>query len=596
VDLHEAISQLIIDTKGAGGGPLTFSSTSSIGLFLPEITLCLTIVLMLLVRVFHWGRRVDAFYFVLIGSGVALYLASLGAPVLQQRVEIFTGMLVYDTFTIFMRSVLLLFVFLFAILTKLTGIPDREDGPDMYTLVLGATLGMCLMVSANHLLVVFLAIEMASVPSYALAALMKGRREASEAALKYAVYGAGTAGVMLYGISLIAGLANSAHLPTIAANLARQLPNMQGDERMVLALAGLMVMVGLAFKLSAVPFHLWCPDVFEGATAEVDAFLSVASKAAALGLLVRVAIGIGVVVPTGLQAGYAEVGGPDAAVVHSGTASGLFSVDDPLPQRRSDTADAVGKATPEAGAKSPETAVDGLAPVRDFIARLVALLAIVTCTFGNLAAYGQTNIKRLLAYSTIAHAGYMMMAIPPILALAGVDRAAAERAGAALVIYVTLYLFMNLGAFAVVAFLRNAMRSEQIADYAGLLRCCPTVALCFSLILFSLLGIPPLAGFIGKFAVFASLAQGYQLTSDGYLILLLTVGGLNTAISLYYYLRLVKIMTMDKEPETRGPVALPLVSSRGVYLVVITTPLVVLFFRWNLLNEYVLEAARQLFG
>ena len=538
----------------------------------------------------------DAFYFVLIGSGLALYLASLGATVPQQRVEIFTGMLVYDTFTIFMRSVLLLFVVLFAILTKLTGIPDREDGPDMYTLVLGATLGMCLMVSANHLLIIFLSIEMASVPSYALVALMKGRREASEAALKYAIYGAGTAGVMLYGISLIAGLANSAHLPTIAANLARQLPNMQGDERMVLALAGLMLMVGLAFKLSAVPFHLWCPDVFEGATAEVDAFLSVASKAAALGLLVRVAIGIGVVLPPGLQAGYAEAGVPDTVVARTGEAAGLFSVDDQIPQRQSDGPDTGGGVTRESEAKSSATAAEDLAPVRNFIAQLVALLAVVTCTFGNLAAYGQTNIKRLLAYSTIAHAGYMMMAIPPILALAGVDQAAAERAGAALAIYIVLYLFMNLGAFAVVAFLRNAMRSEQIADYAGLLRCCPTVAVCFSLILFSLLGMPPLAGFIGKFAVFASLAQGYQLTSEGYLLLLLTVGGLNTAISLYYYLRVVKIMTIDPEPETRGPVALPLVSSRGVYLVVVTVPLVVLFFRWDLLNEYVLEAARQLLG
>jgi NADH-quinone oxidoreductase subunit N len=597
VDLHEAINQLIVDTKGPGeGGALAFSSTSSIGLFLPEIILCLTIVLMLLVRVFRWGRRVDAFYFVLVGSGLALYLTTLGATAPQQRVEIFTGMLVYDTFTIFMRAVLLLFVLLFAVLTKLTGIPDREDGPDVYTLVLGATLGMCLMVSANHLLIVFLAIEMASVPSYALAALMKGRREASEAALKYAIYGAGTAGVMLYGISLLAGLANSAHLPTIAANLAQQMPTMGGDERMVLALAGLMLMVGLAFKLSAVPFHLWCPDVFEGATAEVDAFLSVASKAAALGLLIRVAIGIGVVVPSGYQAGYAGTGSPESVLAHGDAPTGLFSVEDETRQRESGGFRTSRDVAGSSDVESAPTTGAALAPVRDFVGRLVALLAIVTCTFGNLAAYGQTNIKRLLAYSTIAHAGYMMMAIPPIMALADVAPDAAERAGAALAIYVVLYLFMNLGAFAVVAFMRNVMRSEQIADYGGLLRCCPAVAVCFSLILFSLLGIPPLAGFIGKFAIFASLAQGYQVTSEGYLLLLLIVGGLNTAISLYYYLRLVKIMTIDSEPETRGPVALPLVSSRGVYLLALTVPLVVLFFRWDLLNRYVLEAARQLLG
>ena len=154
---------------------------------------------------------------------------------------------------------------------------------------------MCLMASANHLMTVFLGVEMASVPSYVLAGILKGRRRASEAALKYAVYGAGAAGVMLYGISLLAGLLGTAHLPTIAAKLAAM--DIPGDGRrgegggtlMVLVLAGLMIMVGLAFKLSAVPFHFWCPDVFEGASAEVDAFLSVASKAAAMALLVRVA-------------------------------------------------------------------------------------------------------------------------------------------------------------------------------------------------------------------------------------------------------------------------------------------------------------------
>jgi hypothetical protein len=136
---------------------------------------------------------------------------------------------------------------------------------------------MCLMASANHLLMVFMAVEMASVPSYVLAGMLKGRRLGSEAALKYSIYGAGAAGVMLYGISLLAGLLHTAHLPTLAARLAAELPHMSREEYMVLALAGLMIMVGVAFKLSAVPFHFWCPDVFEGATAEVNAFLSVAS-------------------------------------------------------------------------------------------------------------------------------------------------------------------------------------------------------------------------------------------------------------------------------------------------------------------------------
>ena len=591
MDLHEAISQLIIDTKGpTEGGAGLFTPTSSVGLFLPEIVLCITIVMMLLVRVFHWGRRIDAFYFIVAGSGLALYFASLGAPVVSERVEIFTGMLVYDSFSIFMRSILLLFVFLFAFLTKLTGIPDRQDGPDIYTLILGATIGMCLMVSANHLLMVFLAVELASVPCYALVALMKGRQQASEAALKYAVYGAGAAGVMLYGITLICGLTGSAHLPTVAANLAEQVPDMAGDERMVLALGGLMLMVGLAFKLSAVPFHFWCPDVFEGATAEINALLSVASKAAALALLVRVAIGIGVEVPRGLQAGYGNDHAHVDASALADTDGGLFAVEDQLAPESLSPSDVAASET------AGQIGIDQLAPVRAFIGRLVALLAILTCTLGNLAAYPQTNIKRLLAYSTIAHAGYMMMAVPPIMALAGGHPGAAEHAAAALAIYVTLYLFMNLGAFAVVALLRNAMRSEEIEDYSGLFRCCPGIVICFALMLFSLIGIPPLAGFIGKFAIFASLAEGYQTTGQSYLLLLLVVGGANTAISLYYYLRLVKIMTMDLDATTRGPVALPLVSLPGVYVVAITLPTVVLFFAWDFLNDIALTAAQQLLG
>jgi NADH-quinone oxidoreductase subunit N len=597
VNLHEAISELILNTKGViEGGPFLLSPTSSLAVFLPEITLCTTIVLMLLVRLFSWGRRIDAFYFAFLGSAVALYLAWAKAPVLETRMEFFTGMLVYDTFTVFLRSVLLLFAVLFALLTKLTGIPDREDGPDIYTLVLGATVGMCLMVSANHLVMVFMAIEMASVPSYALAAIMKGRPKASEAALKYSVYGAGTAGVMLYGISLIAGLLNTAHLPSIARALAQRLPEMQGDEQMVLALGGLMVMVGLAFKLSAVPFHFWCPDVFEGATAEVNAFLSVASKAAALGLLVRVAIGFGVDVPVGLEAGVARRAPAAQLAPPPGSSSALFAVTDEAGpgERRSPAAVPSGGAA--AGEVGAAEAPLGLADVRGFIGKLIGLLAVITCTFGNLAAYGQTNIKRLLAYSTIAHAGYMMMAVPPLMALAGSDPAGAEKAVAALAIYLVVYLFMNLGAFTVVALLRNAMRSAEISDYAGLLGQCPGVVLCFSIMLFSLIGLPPLAGFIGKFAIFYSLTEGWGITGQNYLLAVLLVGAVNTAISLVYYLRIVKVMTIDRDSPTRGQVALPLVSVEGMYVIAVTLPTVVLFFSWDFLNEHALTAARQLLG
>ena len=225
----------------------------------------------------------------------------------------------------------------------------------------------------------------------------------------------------------------------------------------------------------------------------------------------------------------------------------------------------------------------------------MALLAIVTCTFGNLAAYGQTNIKRLLAYSTIAHAGYMMMAVPPILALLGSDVHGAQNAVGSLVIYISVYLFMNLGAFAVVAFLRNAMHSEEIADYAGLLRRCPGVAICFSIMLLSLIGLPPLSGFLGKFAVFAALTDAFRATGKAYLMVLLFAGGLNSAISLFYYLRIVRLMTMMPEPESHRPFSLPLASSPGLYVLLVTLPTALLILGWERLNALALAAVRSLF-
>lgn len=612
MNLHELVSELIIDTKGSVSGGLFSLPTadSSLGVFMPELCLCATIVLLLFIRLFNGGRKVDLFWVMLAGTGVALIASSpwthLGAhPPLPNslgavsRMEIFTGMLVYDGFTVYMRSVLIGFAFLFAIFTKLSGIPDREDGADIYALVLGSTLGMCLMASANHLLMVFMAVEMASVPSYALAGMLKGRRTASEAALKYSVYGAGAAGVMLYGISLVAGLMNTAHLPTMAAQLAEKLPAMPGEEIMVLALGGMMIMVGLAFKLSAVPFHFWAPDVFEGACAEVNAFLSIASKAAALALLVRVAIGFGAIPPDLELTPGSRTQAREAAVTETAALDnsdgGLFALADEGHEKPDATEEhhAASGHTNDEGATAT---IDGLAASRIFMAKLIALLAAITCTFGNLAAYGQTNIKRLLAYSTIAHAGYMMMSVAAMLVMAGDAPLQAQDAVAALSIYIVTYVFMNLGAFAIIAFLRNALHSEEIADYAGLLRRCPITVICLSLILFSLVGLPPLAGFIGKFAIFASLVDGYQVSLDaghpaGFLMVLLVVGGINTAISLFYYLRVVKVMTMEEEPADRPPFVYSEVSLQGAFVWLVTAPTVLLILNWNGLSEWARAAS-----
>ena len=223
--------------------------------------------------------------------------------------------------------------------------------------------------------------------------------------------------------------------------------------------------------------------------------------------------------------------------------------------------------------------------------RLIALIAVITCTFGNLTAYGQTNIKRLLAYSTIAHAGYMMMAIPALMELAGVDPAGAEQAIAGLLIYLVVYVFMNMGAFAVVAFVRNMTGSEEISDYRGLIKSSPGIAICFTLMLFSLVGLPPLAGFIGKFAIFASLAEGFTTTGQGYLMVLLLFGGLNTALSLYYYLRVVKVMTLDDPPDPL-PLPLPLgQSGGGRFILLLTIPTALLMLAWEPVSKCATSAA-----
>ena len=556
---------------------LANDSTESLSWFLPEIVLCAVIMLLLLVRLFDGKQRLDLWFIAIAGSVVSFLFSQpwlvCGGGV--ERTEIFTGLLVIDGFTIAVRSIILLFLVLFLVFTKISGIPDSDDSPDIYTLVFGATLGMCLMVSSNHLLMIFLAIEMASVPSYALAGMLKGRKRGSEAALKYAIYGAGAAGVMLYGISLLAGLTSSAHLPTIALQLAENLGTMSGSEQLVLVLSGLLISVGLAFKLSAVPFHFWAPDVFHGSCAEVNAFLSIASKAAALGLLVRIGIGVGYV--PGLEQEVAQEIEAGPAVV-----AGLLPVAEEAMEPIEDSVE------------QEVTVNEALQPVRDFIGKLIALLAMITCTFGNLAAYSQTNIKRLLAYSTIAHAGYMMMAIAPLMSSLGSDYGVAEGALSGLLLYIVVYVFMNLGAFAVVAFLRNYIASEEIADYSGMIRSRPYIVICLVLALFSLVGLPPLAGFLGKFAVFASIADAFRATDATYLLVLLLVGGVNTALSLYYYLRVAKIMVMEEPAEGVDIEQYPKAGLEAVYLVAITLPTALLIFFWNPVHAYVVDAVKAL--
>jgi NADH-quinone oxidoreductase subunit N len=506
----------------------------SLAAFRPELAVCGTIVALVLVRMIVPGWKAGAYYVMLVGIAAALYLAlPQGAAEGWGSGPLFTGLIALDSLSVCLRVLLLLFGLLLVGFTRISGVPDPDDATEFYVLMLGALLGMCLMVSANHALLVVLGIEMASVPSYVLAGILRHRRASSEAALKYAVFGAAAAGIMLYGISLLAGTLGSADLRTMAQRLAELLaggPN-HAAVLTVLVLGGLMALVGLFFKLSAVPFHFWTPDVFEGAPAEVGAFLSVASKAAALGLLARLAL------------------------IFSGSGSTAL--------------------------------VAPLAPARFFLTVLIAVLAAVTCTFGNLAAYGQTNMKRLLGYSTIAHAGYMMMPIAAAVALVGRHPAEVPFAVAALVFYLGVYLFMNFGAFAIVAFLRNAMQSETIADYAGLVRRSPGVTVALAVLLFSLVGLPPLGGFVAKLLVFAALWNAGLLS-------LLAIGGLNTVLALFYYLRVVKVMVLDAEPQDRPPPTVPLLSAAGMYSAALAASMLVLFFWWGNLWQIGQQAAAAL--
>jgi len=572
VNLHTLIDSLISDTV-----------QKSIPLFGPELVLCATIVVLLLARVLPLLDRIPPVVIAFVGAVSALIaavpregFASLGSIEPQ---EFFTGMLVYDGMTAYFRLFLMAFAVLFVILSQLTGIADRDDGQDYFSLVFGATIGMCIMVSANHLLTMFLGVEMASVPSYVLAGIVKGRRRSSEAALKYAVYGAGAAGVMLYGTSLLAGLLGTAHFPTMAQRLVEfDLPTRIADREltvMVLALAGLMVGVGLAFKLSAVPFHFWCPDVFEGASAEVAGFLSVASKAAALALLVRVAIGMSYEPPTSDKLGSPP---PDVAAIQPADLDMPIQL---VAQQKAASDDSSAESATKAGP---------LDPVRSFIVTLIGVVSIVTCTFGNLAAYGQRNIKRMLAYSTIAHAGFMMMPVAAAVALVGMgNTAAASEAIAALMLYATIYLFMNLGAFAIIAFMRNSMQSEEIRDYSGLIGRSPLVAVAFTIILFSLVGLPPLAGFWPKLRVLQALFEA----NTPLLMFVMVVAAANTALSLVYYLRVAKTMCIDREADATRPVALGFFST--AFVLAMTLPVVLYGLDPERIARWTQQAASGLF-
>jgi NADH-quinone oxidoreductase subunit N len=497
---------------------------SHLVLFVPELILAATIVGLLVFRLFDIFQQIHV-HTIAAGAvwSALLFLAAqwIHYPDGSAKTLAFSGLLNLDSFTLFLHTLLLLFALLALFLGRISGLPDVDDSADYAVLLLGGTLGMMLMVAANHLLMVFIGLEMASLPCYALAGFLKGRRSGSESALKYVLYGSAASGVALYGISLLTLKFGGGSLECISRGFAEL---SAADRFDPMTLAGmLMLLVGFAFKLSVVPFHFWCPDVFEGAAAEVGAFLSVASKAAAVGLTIRV----------------------------------LFSL---------------------------QTAVGELHPW--FLPKTIGvgmmIAAGLTATLGNLAALSQTNLKRLLAYSTIAHAGYMLMAVSTFKA----------NGAAAVLVYLAGYLPTNLAAFAVVAFLRNATGGETIAHTRGLMKRNPAIGIALVVSFMSLLGLPPTAGFAGKFQVFEAVysagqqagQSGCSNLESGYYILL-AVGLVNTVISAGYYLRVLKFAVLDDAPdEPYNPVR------GGWFLGVLSLAIVILGVAWNPLIQQAAKA------
>lgn len=512
--------QLIQDLAGENGSLYT-----GLKYFSAELWLSGTIVVMLLLRLFSVDRWVPTFAVALAGSAFALWglfgqFTELMTANTDVSIAFFGDMLRQDLFSVFFRMFLSLFLILTIALTVLTGIPDNEDAPDFYALLFGATVGMMMMASANNLLMLFLSVEMASVPSYVMVGFLKGRKPSSEAALKYVVYGAGAAGVMLYGISLVTGVLGTGDMTLLSSRLAQVSDGVAGlgdPEVCVVALGIMMVLAGLAFKLSLVPFHFWCPDAFEGASAEVAGFLSVASKAGAFALLVRFCLGL--------------------------------------------------------------SGVEATAELMTAFGVALGAVAIVTATFGNLAAYTQNNLKRLLSYSTIAHAGYMLMAVSAMMVMQNSDQAAGlgqeiNAAVGGLLYYLAVYMFMNLGAFAIIALVRNYTFDETFDSIRGLSSQSPALAVGMGVCIFSLVGIPPFGGFFAKLMVFAAVLKSAEI--HWFMYVVLAFGGLNTVFSLFYYLKIVKTIFIEERPADARPVTLP--SMEGLYVVVLAVMVTLLGF------------------
>ena len=428
--------------------------------------------------------RVGAFFAV---GGIVMSSLHLYRLWGESLASAFYGMITLDSFALFFDMLFLVAAFLSVLMSYRYMEVEEEQGVEYYALILFATSGMMFMAGAVDLISLFIGLELMSISTYILVGFLRRSKRSNEASMKYFLLGAFSSGVILYGMSLLYGLSGSTNLYEIASRVA----GLQNSTLLVLSL--FMMMAGLCFKIAAVPFHMWVPDAYEGAPTSITAFMSVAVKAAAFAIFLR-----------------------------------IFFV--------------------------------AFSDLREVYTLVLALVAMITITWGNLAAITQQNIKRLLAYSSISHAGFVLMGI-----------VAGTRSGVtAAALYLLAYTFMNLGTWAVVILLRRQdISGERLEDFDGLFFKHPAIAVLMLVFFLSLAGIPPLAGFIAKYFVFAAVLEvvfAEPGPNTSILVWLAVVAALNVVVSLYYYFRIVVAMFIKKDY-----LPAPLSFSGGLIVVLVIT-------------------------
>ena len=445
--------------------PTSYMNSGDLVRFLPEIILTIMGTLLMVLDPVIRKRSSHLFgHLSILG-----FLAAIGGAVYgyQNGGPAFNNMLVVDGFSTFFR-VLVLVVGILTVLPSY-GFLARQDAEtgEFHALLLFSVVGQCLMASANDLIIIFIGLEISSIASYILAGYLRDDKRANEAALKYFLLGSFATAFFLYGVAIIYGSTQTINLTGIRAALT----GADAPDALFVNLAASLMFVGLAFKVSASPFQIWAPDVYQGAPTPVTAFLSAGPKAAAFAVFLRI-----------FMTSFGPIG------------------------------------------RSWEP--------------LVWISAILSMTIGNFAALQQSNIKRMLAYSSIAHAGYVLVALT----------ARSEIGTAAAMFYLAAYAFMNIGAFAVVSHLSGrGERYQALEDFSGLGAKQPLTAAMLTIFLLSLIGVPLTGGFFGKFYIF-------RAALESHLVWLTVLGLLNSAVAAYYYLRILVMMYMHEPSEATNKV------------------------------------------